>query len=77
MPAVVLVVGLDLGDGHEEGLLPRIAVQKFQGHVVDAVRPVALEIHPLAVLVKDKAVVAVGGELQHVGGAPEAGVAPP
>ena len=28
-------------------------------------------------LVKDKAVVAVGGELQHIGGAPEAGVAPP
>ena len=74
---VVLVVGLDLGNGHEEGLCLVAHIQEFQGHVVDAVRPVALEIDAPVVFVKDIAVVAVGGELQHVRDPPVAGVAAP
>ena len=75
--SVVLVVGLDLGDGHEEGFFAVILVEELQGQVVDAVGPVALEVDAPVVFVKDEAVVAVRGELQHIGGAPEAGVAPP
>ena len=77
MLSVVLVVGLNLGDGHEEGLLFVVGLEESQGQVVDAVRPVALEVHPVVILVKHEAVVAVGGELQHVRRPPIAGVATP
>ena len=80
----VLVVGFDVGDGHKEGAailaLPAIfyrGVKEFQGKVRDAVGTVAREVPPVHVLVKDIAAVAVGGELQHVGGTPEALVAAP
>ena len=49
----------------------------LQSQVVDAVGPVALELYLVVVLVEDEAVIAVGGELQHVGGAPVAGIAAP
>ena len=77
MPPVVLVVGLDLRDGHKEGLFPVIGIKEAQGQIVDAVRPVALEVHPVVVLVEHEAVVPVGGELQHVRRPPVSGIPSP
>ena len=77
MAPVVLVVGLDLGDGHEKGLFAVVPVEKLQRQVGDAVGPVAFEVDAVVVFVKHVPVVAVGGKLQHIGGPPEAGVASP
>ena len=74
---VVLVVRFNMGDGHEEGLLPPVLLQKFQREVRDAVYTVSREINAVVVLVKHKAVVAVAGEFQNVTGAPKAGIAAP
>ena len=76
MVAVVLVVGLDLRDGHEEGLVSCVAVQIVQGKLIDAVRPVALEVNAVVVFIENVAVVAVRGEFQYIRRPPIAGVAP-
>ena len=67
---------LNLGNGHKEGFFPIIAVQKFQSHIINTVRPVALKVNTPVIFVKNIAVIAVGGKLQHVCGPPESGVAP-
>ena len=74
---VILVMGLDLGNGHKEGLFPVVGVEELQGQIGDAVGAVALEINAVVVFVKYEPVIAVGGELQHVGGPPKARVAAP
>ena len=66
---------LDLGDSHKKRFAWIARVKKFQRHVCDAVRAVALEIDAVVVFIKYIAVVAVRGEFQYVGGAPEAGIA--
>ena len=74
---VVLMVGFNMGDGHEERLLSPVLFQKFQGKVRDAVHTVAGEINAVVILVKHEAVIAVAGKFQNVTGTPEAGIAAP
>ena len=59
----------------EEGLVSGVAVQIVQGKLIDAVRPVALEINAVVVFIENVAVVAVGGELQHIRSTPVTGIA--
>ena len=75
MLTVVLMMRLDVGNRHEERLLAVVLIEEIKRQIGDAVRTIALEVHAVVVLVEHIAVVAVGGELQHVAGAPEAGVA--
>ena len=70
-----MVMRLDLGDSHKKRFAWIARVKKFQRHVCDAVRAIALEIDAVVVFIKYIAVVAVRGEFQYVGGAPEAGIA--
>lgn len=77
MVMVVLVMGFNLGNRHEEGLFPIVGIKKLQCHIVDAIGPIPLEIDTAIVFIKDVTVIAVGGKLQHVGGAPIPGIAAP
>ena len=72
---VILMVRLNLGYGHEEGLFAGVLVEVVQRELVDAVSTVALKIDAVVVLVEHIAVVAVGGKFQHIGCTPVAGVA--
>ena len=72
---VVLMVRLDLRHGHEEGLFAGILVKIVQRKLVNAVGTVALEIDAVVVLIKHIAIVAVGGELQHIRSTPVTGIA--
>ena len=72
---VVLMVRLDLGHSHEEGLFAGVLVEVVQRELVDAVSTVALKVDAVVVLVEHITVVAVGGEFQHIGCTPVAGIA--
>ena len=72
---VVLMVRLDLRHRHKEGLFAGVLVEVVQRKLVDAVGAVALEVNAVIVLIEHIAVVAVGGEFQHVRSAPVAGIA--
>ena len=72
---VILMVRLNLGYGHEEGLFAGVLVEVVQRELVDTVSTVALKIDAVVVLVEHIAVVAVGGKFQHIGCTPVAGVA--
>ena len=72
---VVLMVRLDLRHGHEEWLFAGILVKIVQRKLVNAVGTVALEIDAVVVLIKHIAIVAVGGELQHIRSTPVTGIA--